>query len=63
MEKVWGFFWTIWKKRNRRFFDNEELLDQGLKTRFPYNLKYWTKLYIGEGPLSLFDFIDWLGSC
>ena len=24
---------------------------------------YWTKLYIGEGPLSLFDFIDWLGSC
>ena len=67
-EKVWDgaplcLFWTLWKERNRRAFDNEDLLDQRLLTRFLCNLMYWTNLYIGEGPFSLFNFIDWLGSC
>ena len=42
---------------------DDDLLDQGLKSGLLCNLMNQTNLYIGEGPLSIFDFIDWLGSC
>ena len=51
--KVWRaaplcFFWTIWKERNRKSFENVELSIQRLKYLFLCNLLTWTKLFIGE---------------
>ena len=42
-KKAWNvaslcFFWTILKERNRRAFENVELLDQELKFSFLFNL-------------------------
>ena len=34
-------FWTLWKERNRRFFDGEKLLDQRLKSLFLNNFSMW----------------------
>lgn len=34
MEKVWVLFLTNCKERNRRSFENEDLLDQGLNLGF-----------------------------
>ena len=63
---MWGasplcLFWTICKERNRISFKNEGLFVQRLKSLFLYNLFCWTKLYIVEGLISFYDFIDWLG--
>ena len=65
-KKVWRaahlcLFWTIWKERNRKSFENVELSIQRLKYLFLCNLLTWTKLFIGERLMSLIDFIDWLG--
>ena len=65
-KKVWRvahlcLFWTIWKERNRRSFENVELSIQRLKYLFLCNLLSWTKLFIGERLTSIVDFIDWLG--
>ena len=67
-KKVWGvaslcLFWTIQKEGNRRYFDNKEFSNQWLKTLFLCNLLSSTKLYIVEGPMWLFDFLDWLAMC
>ena len=35
---------------------------QKLKTSFVGNLWGWAKLYIGEEPLSLIGFLEWLAS-
>ena len=35
---------------------------QKLKTSFVCNLWGWAKLYIGEEPLSLIGFLEWLAS-
>ena len=43
---------------NRRSFENKELSDQRLKSLLVCNFLSWTKLYIGEDPLSLFYFVD-----
>lgn len=55
-------FWTIWKERNRISFEDKDLSDQRRKSLLLCNLLSWTKWYIVEGPMSLFDFVDWLGS-
>ena len=54
-------FWTLWKERNRRFFDNAELLDQRLKSLFLNNFCMWLRVYIDGGYTNLIDFIEWLG--
>lgn len=64
-KKVWGvvpYAWTIWTERNRRSFASKELSEQKLKSLFLCSLLAWTKLYIVEGLMFLFDFIDLLGS-
>ncbi|KAJ9680532.1 hypothetical protein PVL29_019761 [Vitis rotundifolia] len=66
--KVWQaaplcLFWMIWKERNRIVFENEVLSLQRLKNSFICNLLFWANSSIVEGPLSLFNFVDWLGSC
>ena len=55
-------FWTIWKERNRRVFEEEEKLDQCLKSSFLSSLAIWIQVYIDGTPLSLMDIVDWLGS-
>ena len=54
-------FLTIWKERNGRYFDCEELLDQWQKNIFLNNFFVWVRMYIDEGYSHLVDFIDWLG--
>ena len=66
--KVWQaaplcLFWMVWKERNRIVFDNEVLVVQRLKNSFICNLFSWAKSSIAVGPLTLFNFVDWLGSC
>ena len=66
-KRVWRaaplcLFWTIWKERNRRYFENVELPIQRLKYLFLCNLLTWMKLFIGERLMSTIDFIDWLDS-
>ena len=55
-------FWTVWKKRNLRAFENEEHSVQFLKMFFSRNLFAWVKRYTEILSLSLFDFFEWLGS-
>ena len=55
-------FWTIWRERNKRAFENCKSLDQTFKSSFLYLFWDWARLYIGNGSMSLLDFVDWLGS-
>ena len=55
-------FWSIWRERNRRAFENCESLDQTIKSSFLYNFWDWVTLYIGDGSMLLLDFVNWLGS-
>ena len=50
-------------KMNQRSFDNEEHSNQYLKNSFLRNLFTWVKMYTEIGSPSLFNFIEWLGSC
>ena len=66
--KVWRavplcLFWMVWKERNRIVFDNEVLSIQRLKNFCVCNLLSWAKSSIAIGPLTLFNFVEWLGSC
>ena len=54
-------FWTVWKERNSKTFDNEGWSIQGLKFSFICNLWAWCKLYIVPSPPSFVDFVEWLG--
>ena len=54
-------FWVVWKERNRITFCNEEFSVHRLKYSFVCSLWSWTKLYLDAGPLSLIDFLNWLG--
>ena len=56
-------FWTVWKERNKIVFNNEALSTQRLKNSFVCNLLSWAKSSIAVGPLTLFNFVEWLGSC
>ena len=55
-------FWTVWKERNRLAFKDESLSIQKLKHSFI--LTFWAeaKLFIDDCPLTIANFIDWLGS-
>ena len=55
-------FWTIWKERNRRSFENVELSVQRLKSLFLCSLFSWANLFIEHSSMSFADFINWLGS-
>ena len=56
------FFWMIWKAREKVDFEEEELSIQRLKNSFVYFLWLETKLFIKDGPSTLVDFIDWVGT-
>ena len=55
-------FWTVWKARNKVAFEEEELSIQRLKNSFVYFLWSEAKLFIKDGPSTLVDFIDWVGT-
>ena len=55
-------FWVIWKARNRIAFENSVLSIQRLKASFVYLLWSETKLWIKDGPSTLIDLVDWVGS-
>ena len=54
--------WVIWKARNKIAFEDSVLSLQRLKTSFVYLLWSETKLWIKDGPSTLIDFVDWVGS-
>ena len=51
-------FWTVWKARNKIAFEEKVLSIQRLKEFL------WSemKLFIKDDPLTLVDFIDWVGT-
>ena len=51
-------FWTVWKARNKITFEEKVLSIQRLKEFL------WSemKLFIKDDPLTLVDFIDWVGT-
>ena len=55
-------FWTVWKARNRLAFKDDVLSIQRLKYSFVLSLWSKAKLFIVECPLTIVNFIDWLGS-
>ena len=55
-------FWSIWKERNRRTFEDKESSDQTIKSSFLYIFWNWVRVYMGDNVTSLLDFVDWLGS-
>ncbi|RVX05699.1 LINE-1 reverse transcriptase-like [Vitis vinifera] len=66
-KKVWRaaplrIFWTVWKERNRLAFKDESLPIQRLKHSFILTLWAEAKLFIDDCPLTIANFIDWLGS-
>ena len=55
-------FWSIWRKGNRRAFEDKECLDQTFKSSFLYLFWDWVTVYIEDSITSLIDFVNWLGS-
>lgn len=58
--KAWNvaplcLFWTICKERNKRAFENVELLDQELKFTFPCNFLEWFKGGLRQESFSVID--------
>ena len=66
-KKVWKvtplcIFWSIWRERNRRAFEDKECLDQSFKSYFFFTYFGIGLVYIGDSITSLIEFVDWLGS-
>ena len=40
-------FWSIWRERNRRDFEDKECLDQTFKSFFLYLFWDWVRVYMG----------------
>ena len=55
-------FYPSGGESNRRAFENCESLHQTIKNSFLYLFWEWVRLYIGDGSMSLLDFVNWLGS-
>ena len=66
-KKVWRvaplyIFWTVWKAINRLAFKDDVLSIQKLKYSFVLSIWLEAKLFIVDYPLTIVNFIDWLGS-
>ena len=66
-QKAWKvaplcIFWSIWRERNRRAFEDKECLDQSFKSSFLYLFCDWVRVYMGDSITSLIEFVDWLSS-
>ena len=66
-KRVWTtallcLFWTIWKETNWKTFENVKQSEQVLKFSFIYNFLDCVKHCMDDVPLSMVDFVDWLGS-
>ena len=60
---LYAFLWgegIKWSKKNRRASEVEELSMHRLKVLFLYSLNSWSKLFVGDRPMSFFYSIDWL---
>ena len=55
-------FWSIWRETNRRAFEKCKSLDQTIKSSFLHLFWSWVRLCIGDGSMSLLDFVELLGS-
>ena len=55
-------FWSIWKERNGRAFEDRESSDQTIQSSFLYIFWDWVRVYMGDSVTSLIDFVDWLDS-
>ena len=55
-------FWVVWKARNRIALEDSVLSIQRLKASFVYLLWSEIKLWIKDGPSTLIDLVDWVGS-
>ena len=55
-------FWSIWKERNGRAFEDRESSDQTIQSSFLYIFCDWVRVYMGDSVTSLIDFVDWLDS-
>ncbi|RVW88076.1 Transposon TX1 uncharacterized 149 kDa protein [Vitis vinifera] len=55
-------FWTVWKARNCLAFKDDMVSIQRLKYSFIFSLWAETKLFIVDCPLTIANFIDWMGA-
>ena len=51
-------FWTVWKERNSRAFQDKGLTIQRLKQSLLCNLWDWVNMFIDPKANSVVDFID-----
>ena len=55
-------WWTIWKERNRKTFNDVEQPNKAIKPTFKYTFVNWARVYTEDHMLSMSDFVDWLSS-
>lgn len=55
-------FWTLWKEKNKRPFENIEQLSQVIKSSFMCIFLDQVRVYIDDYSLTMIGFVDWLGN-